>query len=732
MNGHSVPLLLCACFVLSLTAGSSAGGTPGVRRATVQPVDGMPVLTLDGHPTLPIVFFHNTDIPGDTGDEYLRRQVALARDAGVHIYSLPLRCPRLPDGVTPNYPHSDGLLDRFIAIDPEAKFILRVYPGPDWSWKAVREKTVAPDEYVRFADGSTGMLSIASEWFAQSANDELAQLVSRYEGSDYAGRIIAWHAGGPGHEMFMEDYRQSGPDYSEANQRGFRRWLTAHYDTVEALRKAWANADVSFEGAVIPPFDPGRFPMRGGAGGAPIDVFYDLPAEQSWVDFSAYMSDITADRIVEWARIIAESSRGRRLSAFFYGYTFDLPGSFCGHYALGRVLACPDVHILASPYSYHDRFAGGAGNFMTPVDSISAHGKLWFNEDDTRTSVLDTEGLPEHFALFDRTCADLQETLGVLQRNFGAIVAHRAGTWWMDLVSRGAFNHPEPWRVLKARGKLYAELYALPRAYCPEAAVIVDEKSKLYVKDDWDTNYWTMYHLRDAAAKTGVSVGYYTLEDFIAGVAPPCKAYVFANAFYLPTDRLQAIHDRLDKEGAPAVWVYAPGYLRADGADAEGVQKAVGMRVETTQGPMGSEGVGPLAGLSWGAPFSVSPRFVVVDDAAQTLGSYTDGAGVSCAQTRGDGHRSIFLGGMGPSSAVLRHLLGSAGCHVWTQGDEVVHTDGAFLMIHSGKGGRVTVRLPDGVRAHALDAEVTGQSGDALQVNMAPGETAWLTLEYSR
>jgi len=28
---------------------------------------------------------------------------------------------------------------------------------------------------------------------------------------------------------------------------------------------------------------------------------------------------------------------------------------------------------------------GGAGSFMSPIDSVIAHGKLWFNEDDTRT-----------------------------------------------------------------------------------------------------------------------------------------------------------------------------------------------------------------------------------------------------------------------------------------------------------------------------------------------------------
>ena len=70
----------------------------------------------------------------------------------------------------------------------------------------------------------------------------------------------------------------------------------------------------------------------------------------------------------------------------------------------------------------------------------------------------------------------------------------------MDLVSRGAFDHPELWKMLRDRKQLCTDLYRRPRPYQPDAAVIVDEVSKFYVKDDWDTTYWTMYRLRDESA----------------------------------------------------------------------------------------------------------------------------------------------------------------------------------------------------------------------------------------
>ena len=357
---------------------------------------------------------------------------------------------------------------------------------------------------MRFVEGESPGLSIASEVFRQGSNDELAEMVRHYEASDYAPHILAWHSGGPYHEMFMAGYRQHGPDYSDANTRGFRTWLGGHYETDEALRAAWGDDAATIATAEIPPFEPGRFPMRMGAGGTPISVFYSAPRERSSVDFSEYMSDITADRLIEWASIVKRESGGKRLVAFFYGYTFDLCGSFAGHYRLQRVLDCPDIDILASPYSYADREPGGAGNFMCPVDSILAHGKLWFNEDDSRTSVSDLKGSPTNINLWDTLLPDLDRG----PRGAGPELRVNRDPSRRDVVDgsdrrRAIPGAGECGRCCEKRMKLYREVIDEPTAYAPEAALIVDEDSKLWVKDDWDANWWMMYKLRDDIVKTG-------------------------------------------------------------------------------------------------------------------------------------------------------------------------------------------------------------------------------------
>jgi len=724
-----MPMYLSLAFagaLCLLVAGNGLcdGVQPGCT-AGIDATNGVPRLIVDGQPTLPIVFFHNTDIPGEKSDGYLRKQVALARDAGVHIYSLPLRTPRNPDGLTPNWAYTDSLMDKFLAVDPQAKFILRVYPGPNWSWKKIREKTIPEGEFVRFVDGDSPGLSIASEWFRRGSNEELAQLVRHCEDSAYSPHIIAWQPGGPYHEMFLAGYRRYGPDYSRANTRAFRKWLRHRYVDDAALRRAWGGADVTLKTAQVPPFEPGRFPMRMGAGGTPASIFYDLPREQSWVDFSEYMSDITADRLLEWARIAKEESDHRKLVAFFYGYTFDLPGSSSGHYRLQRVLNCPDIDVLASPYSYADRGPGGAGNFMCPVDSIIAHGKLWFNEDDTRTSVSDLKDSPAKLNLWDELLADIDEDLGVLDRNFGAILTHRAATWWMDLIAGGQFQHPDMWRMLRERMKLYAEVYGDPQPFRPDAAVIVDEDSKLVVKDDWDANYWLMYRLRDDIAKSGASVGYYALADFINGTVPECKAYVFANAFRVNDGQVAAMRSRLDQEQSTAIWIYAPGYIGNSGADVSGVHALTGIRVEADAGKLGSEGEGLLAGERWGSPLTLSPRLTVTDAEAAVLSRYRETGKPSAAHVRDGSRGSILLADMGPSPTALRKLLESAGCHIWTRGNEVVRTDGRLLCVHSGPGGEVPIHLPPNSLIEAIEGEIGAISSDAVSAVFKPGETRW-------
>ena len=725
-------------FALALTAAlmstlaPARADTPGGElTASVDMTHGMPRLMLNGQPTPPLIFFFNTDVPGDRRQGYLEQQVRLSAAAGIHLYSLPLRVPRQADGATPNYAYAESLLDRFIAADPQAMFFVRIYPGLDagWAlWKALPE-----GEIGTFADGSHGLVSLASAYFQRTCAEDLTGMVRHFEASPYAKRIIVYHPGGPNHENFHDAYREKGPDYSAANQRAFRHWLRARYQTDAALRAAWARPEISLDTAGIPTFEPGRFPMHGAV--SPTLVFYDLPREQGWVDFSDFSSDIFADSIIAWAQIVKRESRGRKLSATFYGYTMELPGSFSGQYALRRVLDCPAVDILAAPCSYVDRAPGGTGGNMSLIDTIAAHGKLWFNEDDTRTCAVvpaDVPGWAGAGPLLGPIADNVPQNLGVLDRNLASVFVHRAGTWWMDLFAANAFGDPGFWPLMQRCKALYEQAYQASVPYRPQVALIVDERSKLYVKSDWDANAWTMYALREEGAKTGAAVGYYSMDDFISGLVPKCLVYVFGNAFCVSDRQMAAIRARLDREKATAVWVYTPGYFGNAAAGAGGVAALTGISVAAGPGVQGSEGVGLLAGEQWGVGWPVVPRLHIVDTRAKTLGHYRSDGLVSAAETHTGAHRSILLADIRPSAGVLQRIFASAGVHLWTRGGEIVQTDGSVLTIHAPQAGAVRISLPVGVGLAALyGVPVRREGADAL-ADFTAGETRWFRLIASR
>ena len=96
-----------------------------------------------------------------------------------------------------------------------------------------------------------------------------------------------------------------------------------------------------------------------------------------------------ADCVCHFARTV-RGTGGKKLVVFFYGYVFEFGAihngpATAGHYALRRVLDCPDIDVLCSPISYFDRGFGQSAPAMTAAESIALAGKMWLYEDDTRT-----------------------------------------------------------------------------------------------------------------------------------------------------------------------------------------------------------------------------------------------------------------------------------------------------------------------------------------------------------
>ena len=718
-------------------SGKGQGGDPfaNVRQGSVRMDNGVPKLLINGKEEFPLIFFFNTCCTPEQREKYLGSQVKMAGENNIHLYSMDfVGWPWVEEGEKGegNFSSTDQFLDAFIKADPKATFILRFYDTAPGGWKG--SEKVPEDELTHYADGTTLTVpSLASAYNWKNFQKSMTRMIRRYEASVYGSRILAYHACGQT-EWFALNFQDKGPDCSPANLRAFRAWLKNRYKSDAALAKAWNKPGLTFATVGIPKVTKGRFPIHNAHPGEMVQAFYDPKNEYDWVDFSRFISESTSQRVMDIAKLIKKETGGKKMTIFFFGYNYELPSSINGQLDSERLLHCPDVDMLASPLSYGDRLAGGSAFFMSAVDSITAHGKLWINEDDTRTSVMDHEYHKINYGI-ETEAKDLAETSNFMQRNLAALLVHRTGTWWMDLSASGAFNEASLWKMLDERGRsLYSEIYKHPTPYRPEVAVIMDPSALYHVKSDWDVPANSLSKLRDESAKTGAQIGYYFLNDFIDGKIPQCKVYVFANTFYLTNSQVQAIQRRLDREKATALWQFAPGYLGPKGTNVQQSSSLTGIQLAVEDGRLESDGEGALKGIRWGwhevAPDEiheniVSPRLTVADKSAEVLGHYVVDNKISTARKKVGQHTSVFCGDFRMSSEMMKKIFKEAGVHIWTDGREVIHTDGNILMVHSGQAGVRRIYPPAGKKLEAIGGQIESQDANSASVLFTAGASRW-------
>ncbi|NQT51384.1 hypothetical protein HQ576_05005, partial [bacterium] len=361
---------------------------------------------------------------------------------------------------------------------------------------------------------------------------------------------------------------------------------------------------------------------------------------------------------------------------------------------------CPDIDALASPISYFDRQAGGSGPFMSPVDSIQRHGKLWFIEDDTRTYLSPKD------AGFGRVDTP-QGSRWVHDRNFAHLLAHQCGLWWMDLGGgwldgRDLWDNAARLRGLWAKG---APTRSLPK---PEVAVIVDERSSLYLPCGNAVTRPLMTTMRYQLNRIGASVGYYLLSDLCAGLVPDAKLYVFLNAFAITPEQRQAIHRQVRRDGNWSLWFYAPGCVDPSGGAGD-MAALTGLPLERIAGPRvprvkaGASSilarVGDPKELSFGGGPPLHTLVRVQSGALnlEVLGHYEGTADAALALRRQKEWTSAFCGSTSISTGVLREIARAAGAHIWLGTGDVVIASEALVVVHASQAGEKRLALPHGV-----------------------------------
>ncbi len=641
-------------------------------------------------------------------------QIKLAADVDVDFVSFPVHMPWPQPDTQVDWTVVDRQIETVLHANPRALLLPRIGMGAPLWWKEAHS-----DAVMVWDQGSQqhSDVVVASPDYLHDAAEQLHALVAYLE-QKYGEHMAGYHPCGQntGEWFYQETWGPALSGYSNESLRAWRRWLRQTYADDVQLRRAWHDESATIDAAVVPT-PAARYAAPGG-------IFRDPVSERPLIDFAQFQQEMMANCVCHFAKTVRRASQGKRLVVFFYGYVHEFGAirngpAISGHYALRRVLDCPDIDVLCSPISYFDRGLGQSGPAMTAAESVALAGKMWLYEDDTRTYLAAGSTFPGWQDGVDT----VEETRALLVRNTAQCALRNFGTWWMDLGATGWFDDPRMWHEMDRLKTLDQALLRSPRPFCPEVAVVIDETSMLRVAAGGDAvTRPGVYEIRRPLGRCGAPYGQYLLSDVLAGKVK-AKLYVLANSWCLsPRQRQDLLRET---EGAVKIWCYAPGYQEPDGKSLDAMHELTGFRIEPISVPEAlarptetARRLGVQEEL--GVRAAIQPLFAVADaEPDETLASYSDG---QCAVAVRDSDRgaSFFVGPPGLTSELLRLAARRAGVHLFTDTDCNVYANGPYLLLHASQDGPI-----------GIDSGRRGSVRDMLTGEMV-GEGPEMTLELKR
>ena len=631
------------------------------------------------------------------------QQVAFARDAGVDLVSFGApNCWGPPDKGT-NWGPLDDLCRSILAANPKARLLPRVgSDSPGW-WLEQH-----PDAAMIYEGGVRGQkASVCDRQYRAEAAAHLER-ICRYLMEKFPENFAGIHPCGQntGEWFYQDTWRRPLSGYDPATLKAWREWLRARG---------------------VPDAEKAEVPTAEARHAAPDGVLRDPAKQRLLIEFARFQQEEMADMVLALANAARRGTDGKKLVVFFYGYHYEFAAigngaPVCGHYALRKVLASPDIDIVCSPISYTDREWLGTAPVMTSAESVMLAGKLWLNEDDTRTH-LDPR-TAEHTQ--EGGLVDLRQTQEIMLRNTAQEALRGFGSWWMDLPGQGWFADPAIWEVMTRLRPVDEAMARRAQPFAPEIAAIIDEDSMCHLAGGSNVmSRPLIYEGRAALGRCGAPYGQYMLDDVIAGKAP-AKLQVFLAAWALTPEQRRGLAERRPP-GVTRMWCYAPGYILPDRADVGAMKEVTGFThkmVSPANAEVTPTEAGKAFGLTgpWGPQKAIMPLFAVEAEPAEILATYADGS-AAVAVRKGEHGSDVFIGTPQLTSELVRALAKAAGVHLFTQADAALWAADPYLSVHAVSDGPLDIDTGrEGAVVDALDGSPAGH-GPAIKLNIKKGET---------
>ncbi|MBO4512333.1 MAG: beta-galactosidase [Victivallales bacterium] len=600
-------------------------------------------------------------------------------------------------------PHYFEGMRRILAVRPDAKFLI-VIPVTPPKWFMEQYPEELEEYYMSAKHPELGKKKwkgfggpFASEIWTAMAEKLVFDFISAIESSPYGKYVFDYNinAGDAG-EWYWPGIFAGAPGYSKRTREAFQKFLKAKYKTVEKLRQAWNDDSITFESADVPDIRT-RYNTEN-------FLFRDEKKAKNCIDYRIFVNECTYDSMRRFGTA-AKKAAPNKLISTYYGYSLYYSSRnnhlmFDGHQMVGDVLENNFFDGIASPLDYIRRRGGEAGvNICAYTGTALLNNKLLWREEDLRTHL--------HKRLEYGRIATAADTAEVVRRDAAYAIAGNFAMWLciaMEGVHHG-FHQQSSLEAVRDALRIANQAELEMPASNAEVALVFDEKDSLYslaakstprvegefvMEHTWGT--WCKAH------RMGAPFELHLLPDLGNPKMPDYKLYIFMNAWNISEAQQKMIQDKLSRNHAVAVWLYAPGYIRNGAFDLSAMKSLTGFdfteeRREMTLGKSKPAVASSIitAGFAGFGEYRLGPVFNLKPGTHETLVS--EGKQVLMASKDNGAFRSVWCI-LPPTASLLTGLCDYAGVHVYSRSGDVFIANSKYAMLHTSGNAPREISFP--------------------------------------
>lgn len=616
-----------------------------------------------------------------------------------------------------DYDLFDYEIYRTLELNQNAKIMVQInIDAPEW-WKEQNQ-----DELIMHHNGdyiwdtTSRQVSMASKKYKEDVNKVIELIVKHMSDSTYASRVFAIKLTQGRTFEWMTYGVSSGVlvDYSNCAKNSFKEYIKNKYKTEDNLKKAWNNENITFETVDIP--------TALDRSDAKYISLVDVATQRNVIDYNDFLGQIQSDCLIECAKTVKSVNKDWLVGAY-HGYTWSFVASEAigsAHTAIDDVLNSEYIDFISSPVSYSERISGYSPTAMAMTDSVKAHGKLYFIEQDNRTiygEVFKDASEDNAVGLTN----NLNDSIKQLTRDTCFDLVRGNGFWLYDMQC-GWFSNTSIYKRINEIKKEYETEYSTESN--SEVAVFVANKNYDYMTSDIvnmnqsSTHYIFNYlykEQRKQLASIGTSYDTYSLEDLCNGyVDNEYKVNIILSPFEVTEKQRQAIEEKLKKDNKTIVWIYLSGLSDGNSYSSDNISVLTDMNIvfnnskyslnATVIDKISKNGDLTENNLKYGNTTGVTgPWTYINDENVNALAKYDDGK-IAAAYVKKDNYTSVYSAVPNVCSELLRDICEYSGVHIYSEdASDIIETSKNYIVVNSNNGGNKTIELLSGINYEVYD-----------------------------